>query len=233
MCGLATSPTPTRNLVHTLISTHSGSNVTFSCDQIPTLSSVAPDVDSSLPANIIRLNIPSSILPTTQPSIVIVANMSFKGVNGEASVVVPLDHPPTCGFDPSNSSTCISVSLAPGKDTFPLAVAVIRVQGITDDYDSQLRYEFGFGTPIDGTVQQVGTSTSASVVGLRNGTVQVYGCAIDSIGGRTCGTGLVTVMPPSDSFNATDDLAAVDVDYILSVSFPGRQVGSPCGNGSC
>ncbi|GFR45710.1 hypothetical protein Agub_g7119, partial [Astrephomene gubernaculifera] len=181
------------------------------------------------------LTVPAAVLPSTHSSISIAANMTVvaTGVNGFAAITIALNGAPYCSLASANNSACLTVDLV--NATFPTAAAKLTAVGWADsDSDTsgqqQLQYEFGVrqsssvgssstsGTTTVDQIQQLGSATSATIIGLPQGVVQLYGCAIDASGSRTCGTVNVTVQPPPAGFDPTSSLAAVDVTALAQAN---------------
>ncbi|KAG2441728.1 hypothetical protein HXX76_003343 [Chlamydomonas incerta] len=185
-----------------------------------------------MPPGVHTLTVPSSVLPTNRPSITITATMtSPANVSGEATLTVPLNGAPFCSLVPqalavasaAANGLCLEVTAL--ADTFPTAAFRIRANNWADTSASSsdvntLNYEFGIRTVIEGgavndVMQQTSTAPSGTLVGMQQGNVTLYGCAIDPEGSRTCGTVVVTVKPPGAGFNASAALSTVDVNALL------------------
>ncbi len=73
------------------------------------------------------------------------------------------------------------------------------------------------GAAVNDVMQQSSTAPSGTLVGMQQGNVTLYGCAIDPEGSRTCGTVTTTVRPPGANFNASAALSTVDVSALIEV----------------
>ncbi|KAG2451827.1 hypothetical protein HYH02_003603 [Chlamydomonas schloesseri] len=183
-----------------------------------------------MPPGVHTLTVPASVLPTNRPSITITAVMtSPANVSGEATVTVPLNGAPFCSLVPTvagasanANGVCLEVTAL--ADTFPTAAFRIRANNWADTSAwtniNTLNYDFGIRTFIEGgaindVMQQSSAAPSGTLVGMQQGNVTLYGCAIDPEGSRTCGTVVVTVKPPGADFNASAALSTVDVSALL------------------
>lgn len=228
-CGLAGCKAPhgtDRPLTVAMVldADYTAATVSWSSDEVPSVSSLtATDstTDPSIPAGTHYLTIPASLLPTNLPSISIAVNLALNDQAGFATVSIPLNTAPTCSLspadDPTDASPCLTLNVR--NDTFPSAVVTALVQGWSDAQDDSqlLRYEFGVRTAFMDVVQQIGSSATATIVGLPQGTVKLYACALDSQGSRTCATATVTVQPPPAGFDASAVLQSVNVSAIAEV----------------
>ncbi len=232
-CGLAgcTAPHSTdRALTVAMVldADYTAATVSWTSEQVPSVSSLtAADstTDPSIPAGTHYLTIPASLLPANLPSISIAANLALNDQAGFATVSVPLNTAPTCTLSPADNTTdatpCLTLTVR--NATFPSAVVSALVQGWSDAQDDAqlLRYEFGIRTAIGTTtldiVQQIGSSATATLVGLPQGDVKLYACALDSQGSRTCAMGVVTVQPPAADFDASAVLQSVNVSALAEV----------------
>ncbi|KAG2433800.1 hypothetical protein HXX76_008158 [Chlamydomonas incerta] len=196
--------------------------------------------DSTLAPGQHRLTIPAASLPNNRAAITITATMTLKGVSGEASVTLPINSAPYCSLTTASPATplanaaCLEVTAL--SDTFPTAAFKVRATGWADAQAtstansggaaatasavSSLTFEFGTQSASAGgrvldSMQQSGNAPAGTLVGLDQGNVTLYGCAIDPEGSRTCGTVVVTVKPPAKDFNASAALATVDVAALL------------------
>ncbi|KAG2441729.1 hypothetical protein HXX76_003344 [Chlamydomonas incerta] len=183
-----------------------------------------------MPPGVHTLTVPSSVLPTNRPSITITATMtSPANVSGEATLTVPLNGAPFCSLVPqalagasaAANGLCLEVTAL--ADTFPTAAFRIRANNWADSSASALNtlsYDFGIrslgdGGAVNDAVQQSSAAPSGTLVGMQQGNVTLYGCAIDPEGSRTCGTVVITVKPPGAGFNASAALSTVDVNALL------------------
>ncbi|KAG2423083.1 hypothetical protein HXX76_002310 [Chlamydomonas incerta] len=151
-------------------------------------------------------------------SLTIAANLSLAGATGLATTTVSLNSAPSCSLGTS-ASECLTSSIL--TSTFPNAAVSLLAQGWADSQDDSqlLRYEFGVrsvgaGGRASDSAQQIGGSSSATVLGLPVGNSTLYCCVIDTAGSRTCATTVVTVNPPAADFNAAAALASVNVSAL-------------------
>ncbi|GIM01490.1 hypothetical protein Vretimale_6287 [Volvox reticuliferus] len=187
---------------------------------------------SGLPAGAFQLTIPAAFLPSAQSSITITANLSTSSsatTNGAATLTVPLNGAPYCTLSSTDPAACFTLTTL--NASFPSAAFTLRALGWADvgqdTTSQQLKYEFGIRQAIvlaggasitTRVVQQLGAAASATLVGLPQGSVQLYGCAIDADSSRTCAVVNVTVSPPADGFNATAAMAAINVTDLLQAN---------------
>ncbi|GFR51061.1 hypothetical protein Agub_g13383 [Astrephomene gubernaculifera] len=189
-------------------------------DGIAGVNATAATLTDGSPSGTYLLTIPSAYLPTNLAAATITAKMLLNGLDGSAMVTVPLNSAPACTLsDTDDNSACLSVELT--SSTFPTAVASVRAQGWSDAQDTQLSYEFGLrvarsdgGSGTEDRAQQLGVISSAALVGLAQGNVTVYCCAIDSQGSRTCGSSVAVILPPSADFDAMSSLSSVDLTQL-------------------
>ncbi|GLI60874.1 hypothetical protein VaNZ11_003092 [Volvox africanus] len=161
----------------------------------------------------IMLSLPSAILPTNLDEISITAKLTWKGVGGLAFLKVSLDAPPFCTL--GEPSQCLQVIL--DNDQYPQAVATISAIGWRDYLDgTDLTYEFGTVNGSNVNLQQSGSTTTAVVLGLFYGQVTLYGCAVDSGGGRTCASVTITVRTPPATFDARLTLSSINISSVTS-----------------
>ncbi len=229
---------------HILPTNRRSAAVSWSSPEAPAVASLAPAssaTDPALPAGTLLLSVPPSALPHNLPSLSVTATLDLAGVSGVAATTVQLNSAPYCTLTAaadgssgsgtitsrsSSSSPCLTLTLL--SDTFPAAVMLASAAGWADGQDTQLRYEFGLrtttttasgttSTPRD-AVQQLGSSPSATLLGLPLGASTPYVCVYDSQGGRACAAGSVVVQPPGAGFNASAALAEVDVAALANVS---------------
>ncbi|GIL87895.1 hypothetical protein Vretifemale_15941 [Volvox reticuliferus] len=187
---------------------------------------------SGLPAGAFQLTIPAAFLPSAQSSITITANLSTSSsatTNGAATLIVPLNGAPYCTLSSTDPAACFTLTTL--NASFPSAAFSLLAHDWADvgqdTTSQQLKYEFGVRQAIvlaggasitTRVVQQLGAAASATLVGLPQGSVQLYGCAIDADSSRTCAVVNVTVSPPADGFNATAAMAAINVTDLLQAN---------------
>ncbi|GLC60709.1 hypothetical protein PLESTB_001660900 [Pleodorina starrii] len=214
-----------------------------------TAATASSDPTSGLPEGAFLLTVPAAALPAAQNSttITITANMSAAAIgsaaaaSGFATVTVPLNGAPYCNLSATDPSACLGLTIR--DSTFPSAAFTLTAHDWADagQQDSRgLKYEFGVRQAIalaggattiaTNVVQQLGTATSATLVGLPQGVVQLYGCAIDSDGSRTCGRVNVTVDPPAAGFNATATLAAINITDLIQAAHQFAQLARVAAN---
>ncbi|GLC70413.1 hypothetical protein PLESTF_000971100 [Pleodorina starrii] len=194
-----------------LLDGNSGSaNVSWSCAAVPAITNQALQMQGSTGTSRMVV-IPASLLPTNLPRITITATMNLNGVEGIATLTVGLNSAPYCSLDASSPLACLSLDVR--NDTAPYATIVARAVGWADSLDDQLRYEFGVrgGNSSQDQMRTRGSATSATLTGLPAGAWEIYVCAIDTQGSRSCTRNNVTVKPPSASFDAAKELASLDV----------------------
>ncbi|GIL67805.1 hypothetical protein Vafri_21080 [Volvox africanus] len=222
-------------------STAAGITVTWSSTEAPAVSGLSAvtattNPSSGLAAGAFQLTIPTAFLPSAESSITItatlvmtVATSASVSISGTATLTVPLNGAPYCTFSSTDPAACFTLTTL--NASFPSAAFTLRAVGWADvgqdTTSSQLKYEFGVRQAVvlaggasmpTRLVQQLGVATSATLVGLPQGTVQLYGCAIDSDSSRTCGVVNVTVAPPAAGFNATAAMAAINVADLLQAN---------------
>ncbi|PNH03785.1 hypothetical protein TSOC_010116, partial [Tetrabaena socialis] len=208
-------------------SSYTAAAVTWASAELATLASLTVAThasDASIPAGTHLLTIPAAALPTNRASLTLTANLLLNGIAGEAILTVPLNGAPYCALSNATNSTTDAAAAAAGclgletlDDAYPTAAIMLRAQGWADDSDSQqLRYEFGVreersnGRTVD-TAQRIGSASSATLVGLKQGSVLLYGCAIDSQGSRACATQRVTVRGAAAGFDAAAAAASLNL----------------------
>ncbi|GFR46951.1 hypothetical protein Agub_g8600 [Astrephomene gubernaculifera] len=227
--GMCTGPHSTDAPLTVMLAMAAGysiSSVLWTSAELPGLGATAA-ADSSAQSNARFLTVPASQVPTNRLSLTLTATMKTPdGLSGEATITVPLNSGPYCSLASSAggdigsvaASACLSAEAL--DDVFPKAAFVMRAQGWADGQDSQLRYEYGVrnvrgdGRVVD-QMYQIGSAASATITGLSQGNVTLYGCAIDSQGSRTCGVLNVAVKPPPADFDAVAAVASIDVDLVL------------------
>ncbi|KAG2451825.1 hypothetical protein HYH02_003601 [Chlamydomonas schloesseri] len=158
-----------------------------------------------MPPGVHTLTVPASVLPTNRPSITITAVMtSPANVSGEATVTVPLNGAPFCSLVPTLAGASANAN-----------GVCLEVTALADTFPTAAFRNLGDGGAINDVMQQSSTAPSGTLVGMQQGNVTLYGCAIDPEGSRTCGAVLVTVKPPGADFNASAALSTMDVSALL------------------
>ena len=157
------------------------------------------------------------MLPVNLPSITITANLTLNGVNGIASITLPVNSAPFCNMGVDSPAECVQVQVV--NDTAPYTLVVVRANGWADRQDEQIKYEFGVrdSTAVGNQMRLRGSAVSTNLVGLRSGNVVVYVCAIDSQGSRACGSRNITIKPPPADFNVSQALASFDITALGQV----------------
>ncbi|GIL88894.1 hypothetical protein Vretimale_16895 [Volvox reticuliferus] len=172
------------------------------------------------------LTVPSAILPTNLDEISISAKMTSKdGATGLAFLKVSLDAPPFCTLNAANPSKCLEVVLA--NKQYPQAVATISAIEWSDYVDgTELTYEFGTVNGSKVNLQQLGSTTTATLLGLFYGNVTLYGCAVDSSGGRTCASVTVQIDAPPKDFDAGQALSKVNLTDVAKSNSKAKLFGA-------
>ncbi|KXZ41465.1 hypothetical protein GPECTOR_451g350 [Gonium pectorale] len=209
-CAFAHSTNKDLVLQLTLDKAYRKATVAWQSDELESVSALTARTVS---AGTYLLTIPAASLPSGVSSITVTANLALNGIDGASIVTVPLNAAPFCSLSPASPSACVRVTLA--SDTFPKAVATLRVLGWADAEDTQLTYEFGIRSDKKGDVsQQVAVSTSSPIVGLSKGNNTLYACARDSQAARTCGTVVVFINSPGADFDATSEMRGVNLNTL-------------------
>ncbi|KAG2423081.1 hypothetical protein HXX76_002308 [Chlamydomonas incerta] len=225
-CGLSGCAAPhstDRPLVLALVleSTFSTAAVSWRSAEVAAVSSLtaaSSATDPTIPPGTHYLTVPAALLPSNRASLTIAANLSLAGATGLATTTVSLNSAPSCSLGTS-ASECLTSSIL--TSTFPNAAVSLLAQGWADAQDDSqlLRYEFGVrsmgaGGRTSDSAQQIGGSSSGTVLGLPVGNSTLYCCVMDTAGSRTCATTVVTVNPPAAGFNAAAALASVNVSAL-------------------
>jgi hypothetical protein len=171
------------------------------------------------------LIVPTAVLQALSSSSITVTTtlVSTYGVDGTASLTVPLNTPPYCN---RTADPCLSLELV--NATFPFELVTARAEDFVDGQDETLRYEFGIlpdgATLSSGSrlVRAAGTASAVNIVGLGVGVTTIYTCASDSLGAEVCTTQSVEVQPADEGFSAQLSLAAVDVSSLVRWGGGGR-----------
>ncbi|KAG2488335.1 hypothetical protein HYH03_013025 [Edaphochlamys debaryana] len=218
--------------------------VAFASDHAPDVAGLEPTstaTDAAVPPGTHYLTIPAASLPASRSLFTVdAALLSPTGVSGTATVTVSLNSAPTCALAATHSgSGTNAVSIAPtsaagcvtftlDSATFPTASVTARAEGWWDAEDGTglLRYEFGVrerlaSGRVMSSARQLSASSSARLVGLPQGEVSLYACAVDSSGARACGSGIVTVLPPPADFDAGAALLAFNMTALLQAGDQG------------
>eukprot|EP00878_Enallax_costatus_P020011 GHUV01021138.1.p1 GENE.GHUV01021138.1~~GHUV01021138.1.p1 ORF type:complete len:881 (+),score=267.61 GHUV01021138.1:104-2644(+) len=135
-----------------------------------------------------------TVHPTAFPTagaVILQAVMRMPGVNGTASINVPLNNPPNCPQAP-----CFFTDI--NSTVFPAYTFVGAASGWSDADGDVLTYEFGQMSNGDyRALQPAGPSTTYTFRGFEPGSYQLYACAIDTSGARTCATAPIQVQQPA------------------------------------
>lgn len=165
----------------------------------------------------------ASALPAAG-SITVTATLTMGGVQGLATLRVPLNAAPACQL-----SSCVAVETLDA--TFANHKFRVTARGFwdADGEDSKLTYEFG--EVVDGKRRTVAgglTSTSYLLAGLGEGVSTLFTCAVDAYGARACATADVTVnvkpagydsLLAAEAISAEQCAASGDLATLLACSY--------------
>ncbi|KAG2486681.1 hypothetical protein HYH03_014611 [Edaphochlamys debaryana] len=204
-------------------------SVVWSSDQAPSVATLKGTGGPT--SGVFLLTIPPASLPSA-PSITVAATMmNANGTSGVATLTIALSSAPYCSdtsTPAAGSGPCLAVTVVYANA--PNALVAVQAFSWSDIQDSAsgLMYEFGLkfaATSIGGAErvqpQQYGAATSAALYGMPDGTITVYGCAVDTGGARTCSDVLVSIGGAA-SGGAVDfsSLDSIDAAALLSANNP-------------